>query len=129
MRLSIVFIILSLGACGRNETVANYGAADKTWVLTEIDNQPYAAHATLLFTDNNKISGDTPCNAYSGMMTVPYPWFEAVEITSTKMACPDKAKEAQFLEALSMMTLSEVLGDVLLLSNDAGREMVFKAAD
>jgi len=51
----------------------------------------------------------------------------ASQIGATKMACPDLAAENLFFAALAEMTLSEVLGDTLLLSNDKGREMVFKA--
>ena len=60
-------------------------------------------------------------------MTTPYPWFGATQVASTKMACPDLAAETKFFEALAAMTLSEVLGGVMILSNDKGREMVFKA--
>ncbi|MBC7178797.1 MAG: META domain-containing protein, partial [Roseovarius sp.] len=39
------------------------------------------------------------------------------------------AEEALYLTALAEMTLVEVLGDVMILSNDAGREMVFRAGE
>jgi heat shock protein HslJ len=43
------------------------------------------------------------------------------------MACPDLAAEAQFFDALSTMTLVEVLGRTLILTDDNGREMLFQA--
>jgi hypothetical protein len=37
--------------------------------------------------------------------------------------------ETEFLGALARMTLAEVLGPVLILSNDEGESMVFQPAD
>jgi heat shock protein HslJ len=45
------------------------------------------------------------------------------------MACPDLAAESQYLTALGEMTLAEVSGPTLILSNDAGRSMVFTAQE
>lgn len=119
--------LATLPACRADETVRGYGGADKTWALQEIDGAAFPARATLTFPESGQIAGEAPCNRYFGPMTAPYPWFDAKQIASTKRACPDLEAEGQFLKALSDMTLSEVSGDVLVLSNDAGREMVFKA--
>ena len=48
------------------------------------------------------------------------------DVAATKRACPDLAAENAYFTALQSMTLSEVLGNVLILSNDAGDEMVFR---
>lgn len=116
-----------LAACQRDETVKAFGASDKVWRLVELDDTEVGFNATLTFPETGKIAGHAPCNAYSGSMTVPYPWFEAGPLAATRMACPDLSAEAAFFKALGEMSLSEVLGDTLLLSNDAGRTMVFKA--
>ncbi len=123
----IIALLWGLTNCGGDETVTAYGADKATWRLVEIDGQPFAARATLEFADEGKLSGQAPCNSYSGKQTVPYPWFRAVEIVSTRKACPDLAAETAYFEALAAMTLSEVSGKALILSNDAGREMVFEA--
>ena len=47
----------------------------------------------------------------------------------TRMACDGLAAESHFLQALQDMTLSEVSGNTLILSNIAGREMLFTAAE
>lgn len=85
--------------------------------------------ATLRFPQAGQIAGEGPCNSYTGAMTVPYPWFDAAEITITRRACPQLAEETAYLAALSDMTLSEVLGDTLILSTPEGRKLVFTAAD
>ena len=57
---------------------------------------------------------------------MPYPWIKIENIAATKRACPDLAAESAYFTSLQAMTLSEVLGDVLILSNDEGDEMVFR---
>jgi len=122
-------LLILLAACAGDETLSAYGAADKTWVLTEIDGQPFSDRATLSFPEPGRLAGQAPCNAYSGKQTAPYPWFEARQIISTKAACAELRQEQSFLSALSTVTLSEVSGDIMVLSTPEGREMVFKAGD
>ncbi len=121
--------VLGLGACDRNETIANYGAADIVWRLVELDGIRFPQRATLSFPEPGQIAGQAPCNRYFGPMTAPYPWFEANRIGSTRMACPDLAAETAFLAALGEMTQSEVSGKTLILRNEKGREMVFEASN
>ena len=124
-----ILCLIALLACKPDETIAGYGAAERVWVLTELDGAAFAAKATLQFPEPGRIAGDAPCNKYSGAMTAPYPWFEAGQMAVTRMACPDLVAESAFFEALSDMTQSEVSGDTLILTNEDGREMVFKASD
>ena len=126
-RLLTLPLLAALAACAGDESLTAYGAADKTWVLTEIDGAPALARTTLSFPEPGRLAGRAPCNAYSGAQTAPYPWFEVGPIASTKVACPDLAFEQSYFAALSAMTLSEVSGDILVLSTPEGREMVFKA--
>ncbi|MEL7013948.1 MAG: META domain-containing protein [Pseudomonadota bacterium] len=108
-------------------TLSGYGSADRLWVLKEIDGAAFTARATLEFPEEGVLQGKAPCNTFRGTQTVPYPWFKAENIAATRMACPELEAENAFFTALSEMTLAEVGGDTLLLSNDAGREMVFLA--
>ena len=125
--LTFCTTLATLPACQADETVRAYGGAEKIWLLQKIDGAAFPARATLSFPDKGKLAGTAPCNRYFGTMNVPYPWFDASQIGATKMACPNLAAENLFFAALTEMTLSEVLGDTLLLSNDKGRAMVFKA--
>lgn len=130
MRSFLILAALSaLPQCQGDETVRAYGAGDKTWTLVELDGTPINARATLTFPETGKIAGEAPCNAYSAAMTVPYPWFDAGHIAATRRGCPDLAAEAAFLKALGDVTISDVLGDTLILSDDSGERLVFKAAD
>ena len=129
MRLVLAVMALSvLGYC-KDETVTGYGGAEAVWHLESLDGAAFPARATLMFPAEGELAGEAPCNTYSGRQTVPYPWFAAEAVAATKRACPKLAEEALYLTALAEMTLVEVLGGVMILSNDAGREMVFRAGE
>lgn len=129
MRLALVLVAMSLLGYCQDETVSGHGADSATWALRSIDGTAFSARATLTFPEEGTLAGEAPCNRYSGQQTVPYPWFSADRITSTRIACPDLDAETRYLRALSEMTLAEIAGDTLILSNDAGREMVFRAEE
>ena len=129
MRLILTLPLIGLFQCDRDESVAAYGAADQTWVLQEIDGQPFEASAMLRFPKEGKIAGNAPCNSYSGTLNAPYPWFEIMDLTATRAACAGLEAEGFYFAALIAMTQSEVSGDLLILRNDDGHEMVFKAAE
>lgn len=119
--------LMGLAACQADETLTAYGAADKTWVLSAIDGTPYPARATLSFPTEGSVSGMAPCNTFGASQTAPYPWFSLVALRATRAACAELDQEQIFFDALSDMTLAEISGDVFILSNDAGREMLFTA--
>lgn len=118
---------LLLSAC-KDETISGYADAGAVWSLVELDGTAFPASATLSFPEKGRIAGQAPCNTYSGTQTAPYPWFETGPILSTKRACPDLNAETAFFAALSVMSIAEVSGGTLILSNEAGREMVFTSA-
>ncbi|MCF6232890.1 MAG: META domain-containing protein [Rhodobacteraceae bacterium] len=127
--LIALFSALFLAACREDETVAAYGGAGQQWHLIEIDGKPFNARATVTFPQPGKIAGQAPCNAYSGTMTAPYPWFETGPLAATRMACDALGSETRFFQALGDMTQSEVSGKAMILSNETGHEMVFEARD
>lgn len=126
MRLICLIALSLLGYC-KDETVSGYAGTEVTWVLETINHTPFPHRATLTFPEEGRIAGEAPCNSYFAVQTVPYPWFETGPIGSTKRACPNLKSEATYFEALAAMTLSEVAGPTLILSNEAGGQMVFKA--
>jgi heat shock protein HslJ len=125
--LPLAVAIGIVAGCQGDETISAYGAADKTWQLTELGNAPFNPQATLSFPAPGQISGQGPCNSFTASQDVPYPWFRAGPIASTRMACPDMAAETAFFTALSEATLSEDLGNTLILSNDDGVLLVFRS--
>lgn len=127
--LAAFALILPLAGCA-DETLSGYADPDAVYKLTEIDGKAFKARATITFPEPGHMGGRAPCNSWFAMQDTPYPWFNAEKIAVTSAACLDQntsRAEGTFLNALSEMTLAEVQGPVLILSNDAGREMVFRA--
>lgn len=118
---------LALGGCSPDESISKFADGEAAYHLVSLDGVPFAGRATISFPEPGRVTGQAPCNSYFALQTVPYPWFGLEGIGATRMACPDLDLEAQFFAALEDMTLSEVTGDTLILSNPAGREMVFEA--
>ncbi|MEM9853157.1 MAG: META domain-containing protein [Pseudomonadota bacterium] len=116
-----------LSACFNDETISGYLDETVSWQLEELDGQAFTERATLTFPEKGRIAGQGPCNRFFGRQSAPYPWFEASALAASRMACPALAEEARFFEALQAMGIAEISGDVLILSDDSGRRMVFSA--
>lgn len=129
MRPLFLLAFLGLTACQADETLSGYGASDVTWQLRMINGAPFEARATLQFPEEGSFTGRAPCNGFSGRQAAPYPWFQPEAVRATRAACPELAAEQRFFSALGQMTLAELSGPVLILSNDAGDEMYFTAAE
>jgi heat shock protein HslJ len=126
MRLVSATLLLALVACS-DETISGYADPEAVYTLTEIDGAAYTARATITFPEEGTARGEAPCNSWFASQSAPYPWIELGPIGATRRACPDLDAELAYFEALGTMTLAEVQGPVLILSNDAGREIVFRA--
>ena len=121
-----LLISLALAACQKDESLSGYADPNATYALIELNGAPFTASANIAFPEQGVVRGQGPCNSFTGRQSVPYPWIKIENIAATKGACPDLAAENAYFTALQSMTLSEVLGNVLILSNDAGDEMVFR---
>ena len=110
--------------CIGDETLTGYGAAGH-WEVVSINEKAFNATATMVLDPDGSIYGQAPCNGYSSTQSAPYPWFKIEPIHATRRACADLADEQEFFTALQSMTLSEVSGDVLILSNDQGDRLLF----
>jgi len=129
MKRACLAVPFLLAACFGDETVTGYAERDISWQLVEIDGTPFAAQTTVTLQPNGSFAGQAPCNAFSGKVIVPYPWFSVGTLAVTRRSCPALADEQRFFEALQQMTLAEVAGPTLILTNEAGREMVFAAQE
>ncbi|MCP3969788.1 MAG: META domain-containing protein [Rhodobacteraceae bacterium] len=127
LRLVLTLPIL-LSACLKDESVSGYADPGAVYRLGELSGAEFTARATISFPGAGEVRGQGPCNSYSARQTVPYPWIRIEALAATRRACPELVDEAAFFGALEAMTLAEVAGGVLILSNDEGAEMVFRAA-
>ncbi|MEM1302777.1 MAG: META domain-containing protein [Pseudomonadota bacterium] len=122
MRGFVVFLLLA--GCATDETVTRFAGEGSVWSYQDTS-VGSAVPVTLTFPEPGQVAGQGPCNRYSATQTAPYPWFELGPVAATKRACPELAAEAAYFEDLQSMSLAEVSGDVLILSNDTGKQMVF----
>lgn len=116
--------LLTTAACAQDETLYSYGGAGE-WRLQSLHGAPVAATVTLDLPEPGKVAGRAQCNVYFGAQRAPYPWFNAGPFGVTRMACPGLDDEQRYLAALEAATISEISGDTLILTDEAGREMVF----
>lgn len=122
-------LCLVLTACV-DETISGYTEADRVWQLVELNGTPFREQATLRFPSKGVVDGTGPCNSFFARQSVPLPWISIDGVASTKRACPVLSAEAAYFAALQDMTLAEVAGTTLLLSNDeTGADMVFRAVE
>ena len=116
MRLFLTLISLAvLVACASDETVAGFTGTDRTWKATD------DSGLSLRFQSGGRLKGSSPCGDFAGEQTAPYPWFDLLVLKAPASPC-----DIDVLE-LTAMTQSEVSGDTLLLSNDAGISLEFRA--
>ncbi len=120
-------IPIILAACLKDETVSGYADPETTYFLQELNGKNFRARATITFPEAGSIQGSGPCNRYAADQNAPYPWLQLGPIAATRAACADLPKEKQFFEALAGMTEIEAFDDLIILRNEAGGEMIFRA--
>ena len=123
----IVFLVLLLAGCGNDETIAAFAGDAGDFNLVSVDSRPFDGRATINVSETGKISGKGPCNSYFATQSAPYPWIEIGPIGATRRACPSLEQERSYFDALRSMTLAEVGGGTLILSNDAGSRLIFQS--
>ncbi len=123
--VGVLGAILGLGGCDPSETLARYGGRDFEWHLVEMDGIAARFEATMTFGYHGTVLGNGPCGPYAARLELPYPWFGLEMIETAQAGCAQSADQQAYFEALGVMTLGEVSGTSLVLSNDAAREMVF----
>ncbi len=102
------FLVLLLISCGKNkeDPVAFGDIRGVTWQLSDLGNNSLSNGilTTLIFEDENKISGNAGCNNYFGTYNLYTNGFEISNIGTTKKMCSDEIMEQE-------MTYLTVLGN------------------
>lgn len=102
------------------------GAVDGLWVLQSIGGDAFEARAELDLSIPGRVSGAGPCNGFSGRLEGDWPEMAVGPLRSTRRACPALGLEYVFFTALRDMRRGAVRDGLLLLTDDAGREMLFR---
>lgn len=118
MRLIAFLTLAAMAQCQPDETLTGHGAAGRTWILQERGDDPVDLRTELRFSRRGVMEGRGPCNPFRARVSVPYPWFALEEFESGQQACPDRDAEEEVIVALKSVTLVEIAGDTMLLTND-----------
>ena len=125
MQFRWLFPLLALAAC-QIETISSHAKPDEVFVLTRFNDMPMAERITLQFPERFRIAGQGPCNRYFAEQPEPLPWFDLGPIGATRRACPALDLEQRYFAALDAVQFAERAGDVVLLTNESGLELVFR---
>ena len=117
---------LLLAACQQDESIAVFVPAGSVWQLAELAGAPFAGRAEISFGPHGKVRGRAPCNSFRARQIAPYPWVEITDLVTARTTCDQIGQERAFLAALGQAAFAEVAGDVLILTSEEGREMVFR---
>lgn len=126
-RLFFATFFMLCTSCGPDETISAYANPLSIYVLQSLNGEPIAARADISFPEKGTVSGNGPCNVFQATQSAPYPWLALGPIAATRRACPDLALESAYFQALEAVTLVEVSGPFLLLTNTDGLELVFQS--
>ena len=127
--MKYLFALLILAGCVADETLSAFAPTDAEYHLQTMNGKRVTYKVTMVVSKDGQIKGQAPCNSYATATTVPYPWFEVLGIIATRKACPQLPQEAEYFRTLKSMTLAEVSGTVLLLTNDNNNSLTFMSRE
>jgi len=123
----LILHLLLYGPAGfRDETLAAYAERDVAYRLEPAEDAPAVGTLTLRFPKVRSVEVRTHCASYHAALTVPYPWFRTARWQVADRHCDPGSQDLLFRDALRRMTLAEILGDTLILSNDIGEALIFR---
>lgn len=118
-------------AKNKNDIADIFELDDIPWFLTQINSTKKnpnlkSLDAFIIFhPDENKITGNSGCNKFSGQLELSDTIFKIQKITSTKMFCKESI-ENEFFEQLEKVTAYKVKSKTLSLYNHKALVLVFK---
>ena len=94
------------------------------WHLVGIEGSRAPAPLSITFAVDGTVSGQAPCNRYSGTLTIDGTSFRPGPIAATRMACADLDGETAYFRSLEKVTTAERGPGRLTLSGD-GHTLTF----
>lgn len=132
----ILFIsaITLMGCVAENdstEIVVDLATLSGAWRVEDIDQGGVIDNSmvTMLFEQENRISGSTGCNQYTGNVSLDDKAFQVTTVASTRRACVTALakQEQRFLDALNDAVRYEIESNTWLLVFDASNKQRLKA--
>ena len=127
MRAFLPLALLALAGCLRDETVSGYAEPGAVYRLEAVDDRPARTAFALVFPRPGRAEGQGDCLSFTARQTAPYPWFELVDERIRLPDCVHTQEERAVVLLVLAMTIAEFSGDRLLLSDEAGRALLFRA--
>lgn len=122
-----------INGCG--QYITDYRLHD-IWVLEElngkrISSEDFGKEFPMLeiYASTNKFSGFSGCNRINGSLFFEKGKLRFINITSTEMACDNLYKETEYISTLQNITSYSIGENRLILSNPAGKKIIFKKID
>lgn len=126
--LSLLAGLSQSGPFAPDETIAGYADPAAIYRLAEMNGKTDLPHATIAFPGRDRVTGTGPCNHFQAEQRAPYPWIEIGPLRATRRACPDLAFEHGYFGALSKVSLAEIQGPTLVLTDETrALVLVFRA--
>jgi heat shock protein HslJ len=99
-----------------------------SWKLVELNGAPFTANAVATLTEDGRITGQAPCNAYTADYEGHWPNLTFEPTSRTRMACPELDAENAFFAALGKVSHAEMLPDALMLTGPETSLRLVRAA-
>lgn len=130
-RWYLVLVVVSLYGCDTGMPVTEQSELIGSWTVEFIDERPVIDNspAFIQFTEENKVSGNSSCNRFTGSYVFTETQLSFGQAASTRMACPPALmeQEQRFLDGLSRVAQVNLENGMLeLMDSDGAR--VFKAS-
>ncbi len=120
-RLALILsLTLPLACAAQTRPVEGPGI----WRLIALNGAQPSGPITLVI-EEGRISGEAPCNRYSGTLAVEGDSFLPGPVAATKRACDRLEEEAAYFAALSAVTTREQHGITLVLTGPDGVRLDF----
>ncbi|TWI37033.1 META domain-containing protein [Paracoccus sulfuroxidans] len=112
-QLLIAASLVALSAC--SVLSENSNAIPGSYRLVDIDGETLTGTATARIEINGAISGQGPCNMFSGANRAALPTLDYAALATTRRACIIEGGEGRFLTALAAVREASTTGDRLVM--------------
>ncbi|KMW59069.1 hypothetical protein AIOL_004050 [Candidatus Rhodobacter oscarellae] len=129
MLCDVILPLIWLTFCQTDETLAAYAGRDRVFRLAEMQDRPVDEAVTLRFPARKTLELRTTCGQMAGRITAPLPWFALSLERGKDQDCDARALHDNLYNLINGMHLAEIAGDTILLQDDHGATLLFRAGD